>query len=1809
MSKAENNNINNNILFQSSSTENVLLSQINKIFLVIEKNQENKEISKIAYETLNSKCLENPILIIPILNKLINLTKKGNLKFIEESHFILINFFEDFSEKILEKILKDEFYKNKLIEIYKKYFIENNKNVFNNIFFINYENFEIEKINELNFVDFDLFEKFDIKKIKDLVAEEKNNNNNNNFNLNKLHSEEIFNNYEMKILFNDDIKKEFEKEKNIQKTKSEFINFDNINNEDDNKINIENFYDSNKKIFKFNLNENLNENLNNLNENFNNNLNNENKIRKISENSKIINFEIKLNPFFLFINSILKFNHKNFYNQRLCAITILHFFKNFFKNKIFTFFPIQIFIEKTQEENKIEFNLNEIKISNNFFIPQNFIQIYYENFITQLILNSLKDNVIDYNDDCLFLIKEMDIQLSSKLLESEFISEEKRKKLFSIILNYLKKFKCDNNNNNNENNNNNNQNEIKNEWTNLYSILLFYKYIFLTKLFIYDKKEIFENLIKNFDSSFEDIINLIIQIFDKILEYNLENNFLNFEIIEKFFLKFTKILKKYDDIESGVKYYLNCLYNFINFFIKDNNIKIQNKIKIFNELSNVFDNNFLLHSMNKISQVRIKYFEVLNNLLNTNFKFNFDFLEKNIIISFQGLCIEENKKLLNIIQQFLINCINNYNEKFFEVFIKYQKNFFNLLLKKNYKNIDDFFIPKKKNLDENNFEIEELYKSFFKDDLETNLIEKKFEQKIYYLTPIFAFILTKKIQFIEILKNNLNFQYENLILSSNLLIFLKIYFYYLEYIEFNKSHILILNDQILLNLCEINYLNDMKILITNDFIKNNIYNLIKNFESLFINEKNENFNFSEILNNILQFNLLNIFLLNQKLKFIFENFKNNNNNNNFEIINDKITKIKNFIKNNLQFSLLKQKIRGYSSICYFIHCMYNNTFSNTISSITNSFLNGTKLNNKECKIFVKYLLRLISILDNNKENKEKIKKIIFKFIENGIDYFKEKFGLNFDEIFNENYNENNNENNNKNNEINDKKNYYYKSIKYFFGEYSLNKKFTEIQNIFSDYINELKTKKDNFIEIKIIIFLFLLTNIKTQTKILNFKEFCKILKNKKIENFLNFNENFVTLILSDIFIKGDLIFQDFNTNLLLDFLFNSLNNQKIFYFNLILSILIKNEKIRTASIDYIFLSLKHINNKNEKIRKISTQIFSNQMKIISILKFDNNYEELNKNTHNIKSLEFINKIFSQEMYDIKELKIKIKIKLRNYQLNGINWLLFLGSYGLGLALCDDMGLGKTIQTLVCIAQASIEYKKQNKKNPISLIICPTTLILNWIMECKKFFDENEITLKNVEDVKNVNNNSNNKIIIFISSYEKARENNREFFTKNDFFYLVLDEAHIIKNSMTKTYQAIKKINSERRIILTGTPIQNNVMELWSLFNFLMPGFLGSENDFEIKYHKKMHDNIKKLNLEEKFQENIFQTSLREIKKRIKPFILRRLKSEVLQELPEKIIADYPCQMTEYQQKLYDKINNLYENPKKKTNNNNNISNINNKNTLALIDKLRKICNHPSLLGNQLENNININNENFILNNSGKFNALEELLISLGFENYESHNNNNNNTTIYENKVLIFTQFKQMIYLISTFLKKKFPSIFTIQLTSDVKPKERSNIVLKFNNDPTINIMILTTSIGGLGLNLTAANIVIMYDHNWNPSKDMQAIDRAHRLGQKKTVNVYRLITVNSIEEKLINLQTFKTYIANNVVDINKMGEKKISTDSVMMSFEEFSKNKIEEEKKGKVKKKKMGKLEELMNVNEEEEKEEEMQIEYLKHLIKNEKII
>ena len=193
----------------------------------------------------------------------------------------------------------------------------------------------------------------------------------------------------------------------------------------------------------------------------------------------------------------------------------------------------------------------------------------------------------------------------------------------------------------------------------------------------------------------------------------------------------------------------------------------------------------------------------------------------------------------------------------------------------------------------------------------------------------------------------------------------------------------------------------------------------------------------------------------------------------------------------------------------------------------------------------------------------------------------------------------------------------------------------------------------------------------------------------------------------------------------------------------------------------------------------------------------------------------------------------------------------------------------------------------------------------------------------------------------------------------------------------------------------------------------------------------------------------------------------------------------------------------------------------------------------------------------------------------------------------------------MCKILEEFLKYKFPGINFMTLTGDTKQNDRGRLVQKFNDDPSVNVLILTTNTGGLGLNLTSANIVVMYDHNWNPSKDMQAIDRAHRLGQKKIVQVFRLITIDSIEEQLINLQAFKKYISNNVVDTSKIHEDKVNINSVMQSFEEFSNDRMNMNKNNKIKKEKMSKIEEITARNEEDEKREELEIAYLQKLIEN----
>ena len=938
----------------------------------------------------------------------------------------------------------------------------------------------------------------------------------------------------------------------------------------------------------------------------------------------------------------------------------------------------------------------------------------------------------------------------------------------------------------------------------------------------------------------------------------------------------------------------------------------------------------------------------------------------------------------------------------------------------------------------------------------------------------------------------------------------------------------------------------------------------------------------EVINNLKSKKICLIKALNNSINEIYSKVKEKNDEKLIKTccdlakkINDSVTNIEKIQNTNE----LRLKIRGYVCACLFMHSRFKGQKNEKISSITNSFLNCLKINNKESQIFVFFLVSFLSTI----ENKNTFNKIIFTFFENNIKMCQDLINnASEDKLHNK-------ASNNDDKYIEKLKAFKNYPMKYFFKKYAVeHKELINAQLLIEQYINNLKEQKCPNLYEKIIILLFMLPS-KIELKVVKQEQFITILTN--IIPNINKNPEYI-FYLSNIIFKAENFFINYNLKSTLDFLFKQCNPKNSSVFKLINSIL-DNNKISIVSIDYIFTVLNFINASNEEIRKISTSIFSKQMKIISILKFSDNYNEITEKNTDTKSLQFISNIFNQNINDTKELNVKLKIKLRNYQLIGINWLMFLGNYGLGLALCDDMGLGKSIQTLVAVAESTIEYKKKNNKSIPSLIICPNTLIMNWISESKKFFENETLHIENNLDKINKKKSHNTQVLIYICSYEKARDNYNEIFNNTHFYYLVLDEAHIIKNPKTKMYQTIKKISAEKRVILTGTPIQNNVMELWALFNFLMPGFLGSENDFEIKYHKKMAQNIKKLNLQEDVQENIFQTSLQEIRKRIKPFILRRLKSEVLRELPEKIISDYNCEMPKSQRELYEKYNVMYNNNKLSTE----------KSPLSVIDKLRKVCDHPYLLDNIDKKIKTCNEKDEMINQSGKLIALEELLISLGFESAKQKSLINSSS--YENKLLIFTQMTKMCTLLEIFFEYKFPGLKVLTLTGDTKNKEkRGNIVDNFNNDPSVNVLILTINIGGVGLNLTSANVVIMYDHSWNPSKDMQAIDRAHRLGQKKIVQVFRLITIDSIEEQLISLQTFKKYISNNVVDTSKIHEDKVNLNSVMQSFEEFSKDKMNLLKDN-AKKKKLSKFEDLTAINEEDELQEEMQIAYLQKLVES----
>lgn len=480
---------------------------------------------------------------------------------------------------------------------------------------------------------------------------------------------------------------------------------------------------------------------------------------------------------------------------------------------------------------------------------------------------------------------------------------------------------------------------------------------------------------------------------------------------------------------------------------------------------------------------------------------------------------------------------------------------------------------------------------------------------------------------------------------------------------------------------------------------------------------------------------------------------------------------------------------------------------------------------------------------------------------------------------------------------------------------------------------------------------------------------------------------------------------------------------------------------------------------------------------------------LNKIKNNYSIVHFsdnlINFLNSFDNYNNnRDLQLSI---LRDYQIDGINWLYKMNKFNFGCILADEMGLGKTVQIIYYLSN----YLVKNKK---ALIIAPTSLIYNWKKEFDKFASHLKYTV--IENCINLNLEGND---IFILSYNLLNKN-ISLFENILFDLIVIDEAQTIKNPDTKTAKSVFKLKAKQKVALTGTPIENSLLDLWSIFKFVMPEYLISERKFKVKYITNSNNN--KLNI---------------LKGIVSPFILRREKSKVLSELPEKIENNILINMSEEQTEFY----NLYLN-----NVRNEVRNIvkngdfdkEKVNILGLISKLRQICVDPILI------------DNTINQNSEKINVLINLV-----EEYIKNGH----------KILIFTNYISAIELI----RKKFDENNITYYTMDgsVNKQRRLELVDKFNSDDT-NTFILSLKTGGYGLNLTAADVVIHVDLWWNPQIENQANDRTHRIGQRNSVEIVKLICKNTIEEKILEKQNNKKILAELINNLDNIDMRLTSQD-------------------------------------------------------------
>ncbi|MGM9873330.1 MAG: SNF2-related protein [Bacilli bacterium] len=526
----------------------------------------------------------------------------------------------------------------------------------------------------------------------------------------------------------------------------------------------------------------------------------------------------------------------------------------------------------------------------------------------------------------------------------------------------------------------------------------------------------------------------------------------------------------------------------------------------------------------------------------------------------------------------------------------------------------------------------------------------------------------------------------------------------------------------------------------------------------------------------------------------------------------------------------------------------------------------------------------------------------------------------------------------------------------------------------------------------------------------------------------------------------------------------------------------KKKKFFRLNNDIILLDDENIKKVNEIKNefKLDKDLAKEKLPFFEALKL----KAFSSDNFNIEMNDYLIKAFN-DIKDFKNYELNLSKdlleNLRDYQLDAIKWMSVLSKYHLSGVLADDMGLGKTLET--------ISYLSLLKEEEPVLIVSPKSVIYNWKDEFKKWKQNINVTIidgNKKERTNLINSIDNHKKEIFITSYDMLRLDN-DIYENKKFNALILDEAQYIKNASALKSKAVKEIESKNRFALSGTPIENSLSDLWSIFDFLMPGYLPSYEKFRKEYEKE-------------------DSSKEELSKKVKPFILRRTKTEVLSSLPPKTTNVIKVTLTEKQKELYTAY---LAKARANVFNNDEISQIS---VLSALTKLRQICVDPSSF---IENYDEMSSK-----------------ISITIDTIKNSLQNNH-------KVLVFSSFTTVLEHLRNYLDSE--NISSYYISGQTNGELRLSLANKFNNETSVNVMLVSLKAGGIGLNLQGADIVIHIDPWWNLASEEQATDRAYRIGQTRPVFVYKFIAFDTIEEKVLSLQQRKKDLYNSVIKTGEEG--------------------------------------------------------------------